>query len=66
MNNKYIELNQEKIKQDFPEVFKKYKGTHMITARLGTRVDLTKLAANESIVYGDGETFHFLLTKISQ
>lgn len=65
MNSKYISLDQEKIKKDFPQVYAKYEGTHMVTARLGTRVDLTKLNSNESIVYGDGETFHFLLTKVS-
>lgn len=63
--SKYIELNQEKIRKDFPQVFAKYEGTHMVTARLGTKVDLTKLKDNESICFGDGKTFHFLLTKVS-
>lgn len=62
MNNKY--LDQQKIKQDFPEIFEKYEGTHTVTARLGTRIDLTKLSDNQSVVYGDGKTFHFLLTKL--
>lgn len=61
----YIKLDQEKIRRDFPEVFKKYEGTHMVTARLGTRIDLTKLDKNQSVVYGDGKSFHFLLTKVS-
>lgn len=63
--SKYIKLDQEAIRRDYPEVFKKYEGTHMVSARLGVRVDLTKLKPNESVVYGDGETFHFLLTKQS-
>lgn len=56
-------LDQERIKKDFPGVFTRYSETHTVIARQGTRVDITKLNKNESIVYGDGETFHFLLTK---
>lgn len=63
--SKYIKLDQEQIRKDFYEVFKKYEGTHMVSARLGTKVDLRKLKPNESICYGDGKSFHFLLTKVS-
>lgn len=62
--SKYVSLDQEAIRRDFLEVFKKYEGTHMITAVPGTRVDLTKLKNNESICYGDGKSFHFKLTKV--
>lgn len=65
IESKYINLDQQKIRRDFPEVFQKYESTHMIKARLGTKIDLTKLKDNESICYGDGKTFHFLLTKVS-
>lgn len=61
---KYIKLDQEAIKRDFPEVFKKYEGTHTVVAVAGTKVDLRKLNDKESIVYGDGKSFHFKLTKL--
>lgn len=51
------------IKRDYPEVFKKYAGTHVIIAVHGVRVDLTKLKPNESVCYGDGRSFYFKLTK---
>lgn len=53
----------EAIKKNFVGIWQKYGETHTITARLGLKVDLRKLAPNESVCYGDGETFHFLLTK---
>lgn len=56
IESKYINLDQQKIRRDFPEVFQKYESTHMVTAKLGTRVDLTKLDKNQSIVYGDGRS----------
>ena len=65
MEKKYLRLDQEAIRRDYPEVFKKYEGTCMVTARLGTRPDLRKLKDNEAVIYGDGKTFHFLLTKLS-
>lgn len=62
--SKYIQLDQEAIRRDFPETFKKYEGTHTVTAVPGVRIDLTKLKNNESVCYGDGKSFHFKLTKI--
>lgn len=62
--SKYIKLDHEEIKKDFREVFKKYEATHTVLARLGIKVDLRKLKPNESICYGDGKYFHFLLTKV--
>lgn len=64
--SKYLKLDQESIKADYPEIFKKYEGTHMITAVHGVKIDLRKLQLNESVVYGDGKTFHFKLTKIEK
>jgi hypothetical protein len=62
--SKYLKLDQEQIRKDFPEVFKKYEGEHMVTAVLGTRPNLQKLAKNESVCWGDGKSFHFKLTKL--
>lgn len=64
MKNKYIKLDHEAIRRDFPEVYEKYEGQFMITAVLGTRPDLQKLKDNECVVYGDGKTFHFKLTRV--
>jgi hypothetical protein len=41
----------------------KYGKTHNIKKRKGTEVDLTHLNENESVVWGDGKTYHYLLTK---
>lgn len=62
--SKYIRLDQEAIRRDFPDVYKKWEGIAMITAVPGVKVDLRKLADNESVIYGDGKTFHFKLTKL--
>jgi hypothetical protein len=63
--SKYVKLDQEAIRRDYADVFKKYEGTHMITAVPGVKVDLRKLNANESICYGDGKSFHFKLSKVT-
>jgi hypothetical protein len=62
--SKYLTLDQGSTKKDFPEVYEKYSATHTVTARHGTKIDLTKLEKNQSVVWGDGKTFHFLLTEI--
>lgn len=62
--SKYISLDQDAIKRDFPEVYKKYEGIATVTAVQGVKVDLRKLTHNESVIYGDGKTFHFKLTKL--
>lgn len=49
---KYLKLDQEAIRRDFPDVFKRYEGTHMVTAIAGTDVDLAKLRPNESVLLG--------------
>lgn len=60
----YIKIDQEAIKRDYPDFYKKWEGTHMVTPVLGTRPDLRKLKDNESVCWGDGKTFHFKLTKV--
>ena len=42
----------------------KYKNTHTVKKRQGTEVDLRHLNENESVIWGDGKTYHYLLTKI--
>lgn len=37
--------------------------THHIEKVMGTEVDLTKLKDNQSVCWGDGETYHFRLTE---
>lgn len=61
--SKYIKLDQNKIREDFPHVYERWELTHKIEAVLGVEVDLRKLAENESVLYGDGKSFHFKLTK---
>lgn len=53
-------MTEEQIKT-FEE---KYKDTHTIE-RVSTSLecDLTKLKDNQSVVFGDGKTFYFLLTE---
>ena len=36
--------------------------THTIAKIMGTDVDLRNLKDGESVCYGDGKTYHFLLT----
>lgn len=62
---KYLKLDEEAIKLDYLDVYKKHESTHMVTPVLGTKVDLRKLKEKESVIYGDGKTFHFKLTKVS-
>lgn len=45
------------------EVTAKWGETHDIEKVMGTEVDLTLLNDNQSVVWGDGETFHWRLTK---
>ena len=43
-------------------MFYKYSKTHTVEKKKGTEVDLRNLEANQSVVWGDGETYHYLLT----
>lgn len=45
------------------DVFAKFGATHTIEKRSGTSPTLTDLADNQSVCYGDGKTFHYLLTE---
>jgi len=46
------------------KVKEKYGKTHKIQAVKGTNVKVHKLANNESVCWGDGENYHFLLTAL--
>lgn len=41
-----------------------YGNTHKIEAVKGTKIDMTKLADNQSVCWGDGENYHFRLTAL--
>lgn len=50
---------------DDPNLIKvraKYGQTHTIEAIKGTKINLQKLNKNQSVCWGDGETYHFRLT----
>jgi hypothetical protein len=55
-----ISDNDENLKK----VREKYGKTHKIEAVLGTRPILAMLASNQSVVWGDGKTYHFRLTTL--
>lgn len=63
MSTKYLRLDLEAIRRDFPQVWAMWGDTREITPRPGTKIDLRKLGPGESVIYGDGKSFHFLLTK---
>lgn len=54
------ELIKDKYYQD---VIKKWGKTHTIEKIMGTHVDLKNLKNGQSVCWGDGETYHFRLTK---
>jgi len=43
-------------------IWELYHNTHFIEKRIGIIVDLGTLKWNESVCYGDGKTYHYLLT----
>ena len=49
--------------EDLIDVSKRYAHQYTIEAVKGTTPDLTKLASNQRVVYGDGDEYHFRLTK---
>lgn len=51
------------MEQTYEQVKEKYGKTHNIRKWSGVKVDLTELAANQSICYGDGVNYHWLLTE---
>ena len=48
--------------ENLKKVREKYGKTHTIEAVKGTKVVMAKLAKNQSVVCGDGESYHFRLT----
>lgn len=49
--------------KDVIQVRERWGSTHTIEAIKGTKCELWRLKKGESTVWGDGETFHFILTK---
>lgn len=47
------------------KVKEKFGKTHKIEAVLGTSPKLKFLQPNQSVCWGDGENYHFRLTKLS-
>jgi len=56
-------MTETELKEDYRFVYDKYFKTHKVDKVMGTDVDLRTLEDNESVMYGDGETFHFKMTK---
>ena len=50
--------------ENLKKVREKYGKTHTIEAVKGTQVVLAKLAKNQSVCWGDGESYHFRLTAL--
>jgi hypothetical protein len=60
-----IDLQEyDKESPEYKKVFALYGKTHKIEKRAGTAVFLPLLKDNQSIVWGDGKTFHWLLTEL--
>jgi hypothetical protein len=45
------------------QVKHKYEKTHYVEKVFGTEVDLTTLNKDQLVIWGDGATYHYLLTK---
>ena len=56
----FLSADDEKLKK----VREKYGKTHTIEAVKGTKVEMAKLAKNQSVCWGDGESYHFRLTAL--
>lgn len=50
--------------ENLKKVREKYGKTHTIEAVKGTKVVMAKLAKNQSVCWGDGESYHFRLTAL--
>jgi len=50
--------------ENLKNVREKYGKTHTIEAVKGTKVVMSKLAKNQSVCWGDGESYHFRLTAL--
>ncbi len=51
------------ITNDFQAVHDKYGTTHDIKKVYGVEIDLRNLNPNECVCWGDGATYHWLLTE---
>lgn len=49
---------------DYKKIQAKYGKTHIIEKVEGTEVNLKKLAPDEMVLWGDGETYHWKLIAI--
>ncbi len=56
----YLSANDKKLKM----ITERHGKTHTIEAVKGTTPLLTTLMPNQSVCWGDGETYHFRLTKL--
>ena len=56
-------MTKQELKENHRFIYDKYFATHKIENVIGLEVDLRTLKDNESVIYGDGETFYFKLTK---
>ena len=56
----FLSADDENLKQ----VREKYGKTHTIEAVKGTKVIMAILAKNQSVRWGDGESYHFRLTAL--
>jgi len=50
--------------ENLKKVREKYGKTHTIEAVKGTKVVMAKLAKNQSVCWGDGDSYHFRLTEL--
>ena len=57
-NNNKIEIDN-----NFLAVHQKYGATHEIKKVFATEVDLQTLEKNQSVCWGDGASYHWLLTE---
>ena len=48
--------------KDF-QVEYKYRFTHTVEKKKGVEIILRNLEENQMVIWGDGETFHYLLTQ---
>lgn len=63
MNNGTVIILPE-TDENLIKVKSKHGKTHKIEAVLGTKPNLTLLQPNQSVCWGDGESYHFRLTKL--
>lgn len=48
---------------NYKKVYDKFGKTHTIEKRMGTSVNMEELKDNQSVCWGDGISYHFLLTE---